>query len=302
MDARPPLLRPEPGPRTLKVTPWGGRRLARLRGAASEYADATVGESWEFSTLPGHESLALGRPLSAVLGGPLPFLAKLIDTATPLSVQVHPDDDAATGTPGKEEAWIILDAEPGARVLAGLAPGVDAPTLARAVSRANADPSAHGRALLSCLRSVPVRAGMVVLIPARTVHAIGGGILLAEIQQPSDCTYRLHDYGSERPIHVERALATLDPAAQPRIWDPAARGPARSRLHGKHLRLDVLGPGRHELLLEVDPAPPLLLIAQRGACQIGARETLAAGELALALAGPLALTVEGQVVAGTLAR
>ncbi|MEM6996038.1 MAG: hypothetical protein AAF721_36360, partial [Myxococcota bacterium] len=106
----PPLIRPEPGPTTLKVTRWAGTRLAALRGA--EDVAGAIGESWEFSTLPGSVSRACGEPLDTLLGAPLPWLAKLIDTAAPLSIQVHPTDDVVSGAPGKEEAWIILEAEP----------------------------------------------------------------------------------------------------------------------------------------------------------------------------------------------
>ncbi len=239
------------------------------------------------------------------MGGSLPFLAKLIDTARPLSVQLHPDDDPVADTPGKEEAWIILDAEPDAEVLAGLAPGVTREAFARAVSRANAEPETCGPELLACLNRIPARAGMVILIPARTVHAIGGGILLAEIQQPSDCTYRLHDYGSGRPIHVEQALTTLDPGARARVFDPGADDAAPA-LSGKHLRLRVCGSGRHEL--DASHEQPRLLVAQTSACRVhppeGAPTELAAGDLALALVGRFALEVPkgGQAVIGYLAR
>ncbi len=306
MDAPRQLLRPEPGPHTLKETRWGGTRLARLRGSDPSAQAENIGESWEFSTLAGRESRALGRPLSRVLGGPLPFLAKLIDTARPLSIQLHPDDDPVANTPGKEEAWIILDAEPGAAVLAGLAPGVTRQTFARAVSRANAAPEACGPELLACLNKIPARAGMVILIPARTVHAIGGGILLAEIQQPSDCTYRLHDYGSGRPLHVEQGLATIDPSARARVFDPLDPT-APSSIDGKHLRLRVCGAGRHEL--DVSRAQPQLLVAHTSPCQVRARAgeaptALVAGDLALALTGRLTLEVPegGQAVIGHLAR
>jgi mannose-6-phosphate isomerase len=202
-----PFLLAESGPATLKPTRWGGTRLATLRGGAARH-DAhglAIGESWEFSTLPGQESRAGGLPLGELLDSPLPFLAKLIDTALPLSVQVHPGDDA--DRPGKEEAWIVLAADPGACVWVGLAAGCEPAEFYRAVTA--------GAPLLDLLQAIPVVPGSVILVPARTVHAIGGGILLAEIQQPRDCTYRFHDHGSERPIQPEQALATVDLDAQP---------------------------------------------------------------------------------------
>lgn len=261
MDPQLELIRPEPGPTTLKRAPWGGRRLAALRvqegspaatdgptaGAADQTNDGhglPIGESWEFSTLAGSESRAQGRALSEVLGRPLPFLAKLIDTAAPLSIQVHPEDDPASGRLGKEEAWIVLDAEPGASVLAGAADGVADRDLARAMEEAIARPE-RGAVLLEALRKIPVARGMVILVPAGTVHSIGAGILLAEIQQPSDCTHRLFDYGSDRPIHPEAARAAWRIEAQPRIWRPGEPG---GSLQGRHLALHVQTPGESMLV------------------------------------------------------
>lgn len=264
------LLRPAPGPTTLKVTRWGGARLAALRGHPDPHAP--VGESWEFSTLAGSESRVGERPLGQVLGHPLPFLAKLIDTALPLSVQVHPGD--RPGAPGKEEAWIILAADPGARVWAGLAPTCSPAEFRRAVIA--------GEPLLHHLRSIAVQPGSVVLIPARTVHAIGGGILLAEIQQPSDCTFRFHDHGSERPIQPREALDVVDLDQQPAIWHPDQRP---GELHGRHLSLAILGPGAHRRERRSDPQRPTLVIPARGPLSLHAgREQLqlATGDLALA--------------------
>gem|GEM_PF-2475862 len=267
----PQLLRPEPGPTTLKVTRWGGTRLAALRGGA-ELRGQAVGESWEFSTVPGHESELAGQPLSTILGGPLPFLAKLIDTALPLSVQVHPGD--APGTPGKEEAWVVLAADPGAHVWAGLADGCDPQEFRRAV--------AASEPLLPLLRAIPVVPGTVVLVPARTVHAIGSGILLAEIQQPVDCTYRFHDHGSDRPIQPDQALAAVDLAQRAQVWQPED---PPTTLTGLHVTLEILGAGTHAR----EPAGPSLIVPVRGRGDaITAREEqpLDLGELLLARPGP----------------
>lgn len=266
-----PFLTAEPGPATLKPTRWGGTRLAALRGAHAH--DLPLGESWEFSTLPGHESRALGSPLGELLGAPLPFLAKLIDTALPLSVQVHPGDD--DDGPGKEEAWVVLAADAGARVWAGLAAGREPAEFHRAV--------AAGAPLLDLLQAITVTPGTVILVPARTVHAIGGGILLAEIQQPRDCTYRFHDHGSGRPLQPEAALATVDLAARPQVWRPGE--PART-LQGRHLRLEILDPGAHR---RDRPAQPSLIIPVHGrvdACTRDERRALEPGALTLARSGP----------------
>lgn len=296
------ILRAEPGPATLKETRWGGERLARLRGGPGDLGRA-IGESWEFSTLAGSESRALGQPLSAVLGRPLPFLAKLIDTRRALSIQVHPDDDPATGTAGKEEAWIVLDADAGAHVLAGTREGVSADDLARLARAAVADPDPAREpapALERALARVEVAAGTVILVPAGTVHAIGGGILLAEIQQPSDCTYRLFDYGSGRELHVDAALGAARVGARPRVWRP---GDAAQPLRGRHLDLVPCAAGHHTFdAAEVDA----LVVAVAGTSElIGAeRHVLAPGDLRLCAGGAVDLVVgaHGLCVIGTLPR
>lgn len=299
---RPALLAPQASSATLKTRPWGGDRLARWRAEGLTGPDAPpppIGESWEFSTLPGSASLTGGQTLAQALGRDLPFLAKLIDTARPLSVQVHPDDDESARTPGKEEAWIILDADPGARILAGVRDDVDAATLESRTRAAVADATAHGDALLGCLESIEVTPGDVILVPARTPHAIGGGILLAEIQQPSDCTYRFFDYGSERPIHVDAALMATDLRARPRRWTSGDGGGSRdgTLLRGKHLQLDVRTAGQHAW----EPAETArLLMPARGRCAIDTDDgecALEPGELRLLTRGPLSVQVpEGGVM------
>lgn len=272
----PPLLRPQPGAGTLKEVPWGGTRLAERRGGDA-HRGRTIGESWEFSTLPGRVSRANDHPLDHLLGGPLPFLAKLLDTARALSVQLHPGDDPDTGAPGKEEAWMILEAEPGAVVWAGLQPGITRDRLAAVLHAGAADPR-------DLLQEHPVIAGMLLLIPAGTVHAIGGGILLAELQQPADRTFRLYDYGSDRELHREAGLAHLDPSARPLIWRP---GQPPTELRGAHLRLRVLAGDRHQL---PHPAAPRLLTVLRGGCH-AADQRLNAGDLGL-IVGALDVTLD----------
>lgn len=299
-------IAPEVGPDTLKTRPWGGRRLAALRGATFDPA-APIGESWEFSTLEGSESRARGGSLLDLLGAPLPFLVKLIDTESRLSIQLHPADGdrpdpsgAPTGLPGKEEAWIVLDAAPGARVRAGLANGIGGDEFERRLRAAQADPQEAGAALVDALRAIPVRRGSIILVPPRTVHAIEGGLLVAEIQQPTDCTFRLFDYGSERELHVDEGLRVYDSSAQARCWQPedAAAG---VQLEGDHLRLrPVRGPG---------PLPASRLGAPRLVVQVEGRSIasdglppLSPGDLRLDLEGDAALTLgnDALVVIGTI--
>jgi mannose-6-phosphate isomerase len=150
----------------------------------------------------------LGR--GAALGAPFPWLIKLLDVQDRLSVQVHPDDETARrlrpGESGKTECWLVLDAAPGSYVWAGLRPGVDEPALRAALGA--------GR-LLECLAGFSPQPGDCLLLPAGTVHAVGGGVLLAEVQQTSDVTFRLYDWdrrdaqGKARPLHLSEALASI---------------------------------------------------------------------------------------------
>ncbi len=269
------MLTPEPGPATLKTRPWGGPRLAKLRNAPPGIA-RPIGESWEFSTMPGSESRSDGRRLGEVLGRELPFLAKLLDTSQPLSVQVHPTDDPDSGRPGKEEAWVVLEADANAQVIAGIKPGVDRATFEAAVRRSEQAPESGGD-LLAMIEAIPVRAGTVILVPAGTVHAIGGGCLIAELQQPADCTYRLYDYGSGRPLQIDDALAATRPERRPTVWQP---GSAVTTLRGDHLTLEVLAPGRHARKSATDE----LVVASVAGSRIeigGATHDLPAGALRL---------------------
>ncbi len=220
----PLLLRP-----VYKETPWGGAALRELYGR--ELPAGRVGESWELSGHPGGLSVvengpSAGRALPEVLqedpagllgrAGTLALMLKLISAQAPLSVQVHPDDRRARalGQPrGKTELWLALHASPGAGVWAGLSGPLSPEALRRHIAE---------NTLERVLRFHPLAAGDAVLLPAGTVHAIGPGLVLAEIQQESDCTFRFYDWGRGRPLHVEEALAALDPAAQPTV-QPGAR-------------------------------------------------------------------------------
>jgi mannose-6-phosphate isomerase len=145
-----------------------------------------------------------------------PLLVKFLDAHDHLSVQVHPDDFQASrfvaGERGKTEAWVVMAAEPDSCVYAGLQPGVDETILRQAISLGT---------VTECLHRVTVAADDCIFIPAGTVHAIGGGILLAEVQQSSDLTFRMFDWnrlgsdGKSRDLHVEQALQCINFAAGP---------------------------------------------------------------------------------------
>jgi mannose-6-phosphate isomerase len=187
------------GEAVVAAGPLGGRTLGELAEAAPE---ALVGRLGQAATG--------GRPV-------FPLLIKLIEATSHLSIQVHPDDAAARSLEGdklgKTEAWHVLAAEPGAELLIGLREGIDPDGFAAA--------SRRGERVAGMLRSLPARPGTTLLIPAGTVHALGAGTLVYEVQQPSDVTYRLDDWGRvdaagrPRPLHVEPGLDVTDPARRP---------------------------------------------------------------------------------------
>jgi mannose-6-phosphate isomerase len=146
----------------------------------------------------------LGEVWSGEAAGKFPLLVKMLFPQDKLSVQVHPDDAHAArlgaGAEAKTECWYILHADKGATVALGLKPGVDV----AAVRAAIADET-----LESLVENVPVSAGDMVYVPAGTIHAIGAGVVILEIQQNSDTTYRLYDYGRPRELHLEKGLGVL---------------------------------------------------------------------------------------------
>ncbi|MEI8306143.1 MAG: type I phosphomannose isomerase catalytic subunit [Chloroflexales bacterium] len=231
---------------------WGGRRLAVWLDLPPPRS-VRLGEMWQAydvnpvinGPLAGCSLADLARAYGPDLvgqrsfaryGAEFPLLAKFIDAADRLSIQVHPDDvyayahEADTGFHGKTEAWYILDAAPDADVIYGLTATVDRATFAAA---------AHDGSLDDLLQRIPVTPGDVIFVPAGTVHAINAGIMLFEIQQKSDLTYRVYDYnrrdvktGRLRELHLEKALDVSD------------FGPAR---YGKAPTLN-LSPGRDVLV------------------------------------------------------
>ncbi len=195
---------------TFDAKAWGGRRLESLGkhlppgeiGESLESGSGAVIDSGPLKGLTlGELSRTHARPLLGSRGvaaagtlNDFPLLVKLIDAHQDLSVQVHPDDDVApAGKRGKTEAWYILDARPGARIVSGVRGPIE-------IDR-----------LQDQLVEAVVQPGEVYFVPAGTIHAIGEGILLYEIQQASDVTWRLYDWGRPREIHVEAALTSAHP-------------------------------------------------------------------------------------------
>jgi len=209
-------LRPSLLERKTVAKPWGGRALERVLGIALE-PGVQVGETWEVFDRPDGsarlrsdgKTLAewmakdatalLGRGVAPSRDGRFPLLIKFIDAREALSVQVHPDDAMAAGVgdSGKSEAWVVLDAGPAARIVRGLRAGTTAERFAAAIRSADLEPLLHAFA---------PRPGDAVRVPPGVIHAIGPDVVLYEIQQNSDVTYRLYDWGRPRPLHLEDGL------------------------------------------------------------------------------------------------
>lgn len=212
-----------------KSVEWGGRRLPELvKRPAPD--DKPIGEAWVLSDVDGSVSVVADGPLAgtplrallaadpaAVLGGaaaPLgrfPLLLKFIDARRELSVQVHPNDEQAPvthpGCGGKTEAWVVLDADPAtSRLYSGLR---------RGVTRESFEAALAAKTVPDVLHAFTPRRGDCVFIEAGTVHAIGADVLVFEVQQTSDITFRLYDWGRDRPMHIADGLRCANFAAGP---------------------------------------------------------------------------------------
>ncbi|MGD0814006.1 MAG: type I phosphomannose isomerase catalytic subunit [Verrucomicrobiota bacterium] len=228
---------------------WGGRNLATLHGKTLPPA-RPIGESWEISDRPGDDSVIARGPLHgktlhwlmeqcpAELLGPrrkmpprFPLLIKIIDARETLSLQVHPPAEKAAQLGGepKTEMWYVAQAAPGAELFAGLKKGV---------CRAEFESKLARQTVTECFHRIPVKAGDAMFMPSGRVHALGAGIVVFEIQQNSDTTYRVFDWnrvdehGKGRDLHVEQSLASIDfvdiePSLLPRQTTPAGPGTIR---------------------------------------------------------------------------
>jgi mannose-6-phosphate isomerase len=213
---------------TFKERVWGGRELERLYGKKLP-PGAVIGESWEISDRPGDVSVITNGPLAGkdlrwlmthhaaeVLGnakpaaaGRFPLLCKILDARDKLSLQVHPPANKAVELGGepKTEMWYVADAAPGASLYVGLK---------RGVTRAEFEKKIADGSVAECFHRIPVRAGDTMFLPSGRVHAIGAGLVIFEIQQNSDSTYRVFDWhrvgldGKPRELHVGQSLACID--------------------------------------------------------------------------------------------
>jgi mannose-6-phosphate isomerase len=191
----------------------------------------------------------------------LPLLVKLIFTSERLSVQVHPDD-GEDGPRGKTEMWHILESEPGASIALGFR---------EPITRERLEESARTGEIEKLLNWMPVSAGETYFTPAHTVHAIGAGIVLCEIQQNSDITYRLWDYGRPRELHLEKAVPLCDLDVHP------GATPAGEPVYCKHFVTEAVGVRAGEQITP-DAHHCHLWICLAGEATIGS-ETVQAGEV-----------------------
>lgn len=213
---------------------WGGDRITQLKHMP-DITGNNIGESWEVSAMPGNESVVdggtfhgaslphlvstlreqlVGNEVYKVYGNDFPLLIKIIDAHDRLSVQVHPDDELAAQqhhSPGKTEMWYIIDAAPQACIMAGVN---------RELTVQEFDTLLASGHITDCITTHRSKPGDVYFLPAGTIHSIGAGNLLVEIQQASDITYRLYDFdrrdasGNKRQLHTElaRRAVSLTPS------------------------------------------------------------------------------------------
>ena len=244
---------------------WGGRALATRPGIELP-PDVPIGETWEIVDRGEENSVVAlgafqGRTLRELMeeraseilgtarpakGGRFPLLVKYIDATQDLSVQVHPDDDAAASIGGdaeaKTEAWYVLDSAAGGCVYAGLDPTVE---------RDEFESIADGPGVVDALQRFEVEAGDCVLVRGGTVHAIAAGVSILEVQQNSDTTYRLYDWGrvgldgKPRETHVRRALASVrfgeDVRPRRPEWRPSEEEGEGALERAELARSDVFG-------------------------------------------------------------
>lgn len=218
----------------LRTMVWGGEKIESFKGLPRDPAAVPrrIGESWEISAVEGHVSVVangpfagktltelmqeqgpalVGRDVFAKTGTEFPLLIKFIDAKTNLSIQVHHDDTLASrthpGMKGKTEMWYVIGADPGARLLSGLS---------RSITPEEYETRVRDHTITEVLATHEIAPGDVFFLPAGRIHAIGAGSFLAEIQQTSDLTCRIYDYGrlgldgKPRELHIEEAKEAID--------------------------------------------------------------------------------------------
>lgn len=306
-------LKPDP---IIKLSPafkdylWGGTKLRDVYGKQCDFD--TIAESWELSAHPAgncvvasgrHKGLSFSKYLETVGKGVLgwkcaplqsfPLLIKFIDAKQNLSVQVHPNDDYALENEneyGKNEMWYVIDAEPGAGLYVGFNQDVDRDEVERRV---------EDNTILDILNFYPTHPGDVFFIPSGTVHAIGAGNLICEIQQSSNSTYRLYDYGrvdkfgNPRELHLQKALDVLDY----RKYEPVELEESEGQIRCKYFEVEILGvDGEKKALVTDDSFHSLSCIRGTGTIELnGNRATVKKGDTFFIPATNETLSIEGSM-------
>jgi mannose-6-phosphate isomerase len=301
-----PILLFEP---LLKELVWGGRRLGEVLERQLP-GQKPIGESWEVVDLPGDQSVVRGGPLAglsleelgarhgpdllgeaALLDGRFPVLVKFIDATQTLSVQVHPTAETCArlgaGARPKTEAWYIIECEPASLLYVGLAPGVDRAGFARAIEEGS---------VAQLLAQVRVKPGDLIFLPAGTIHAIGAGIVLAEVQQSSDTTFRVFDWnrvgldGKPRTLHVSQALESIDFSQQgpPRASSPPSGRPGLTCDYFQIEKVELIR--ENPATIQSEGQGPLVLVSVHGRGEVTVRAgdesaRLTLGQTALVPAG-----------------
>jgi mannose-6-phosphate isomerase len=252
---------------------WGRRDIPAAFGTVGE-ADEPVGEVW-FERLDGADA---------------ELLVKYLFTSERLSIQVHPDDATARAAGylrGKDEAWLILSAEPDARIGLGTHRMLSPEELRR---------SALDGSIVDLLDWQKVRPGEVIYSPAGTIHAIGGGLSLIEVQQNCDLTYRLYDYGRPRELHLDEAMAVARTGPFERSHSPTRSGAGSAvELEGPSFVLERwrdVG----SAMVRPEPGRPLLLIMLAGEGRIGDTPLQPGGVVALEAPAALVLGSGGELL------
>ena len=219
----------------LKTLVWGGEKIAPFKGISTDQHN--IGESWELSGVKGNESVVsngefAGRTITELLdeykgrligeknykktGNEFPLLIKFIDAKQDLSIQVHPDDELAAkrhnGSKGKTEMWYVVDADKDAHLMSGLT---------EKITPEEYEQKVNDNTITNVLHDYKVTPGDVFFLPAGRIHSIGSGSFIAEIQQTSDITYRIYDFGrlgldgKPRELHTELAKSAIDYSVYP---------------------------------------------------------------------------------------
>jgi mannose-6-phosphate isomerase len=261
---------------------WGGDRLRRGHHPTAEAWVVWEDDQIESGPLAGKtlgetaaefgESL-LGTKATGHTGTRFPLLIKLLDCAQWLSLQVHPNDQQAVelegpGQSGKTEAWHILEAKPDATLIAGLKPGTSADRLARSI---------RDGSIIGHVQYANVRAGDTVFMPAGTLHALGPGLLIYEVQQTSNWTYRVYDWGrpatEARPLHIKKSIQVTQADFQPPVIPmPACEDGSRERLiQSQYFTLEILCASTNTIRLDTkgDSFHAITLIEGRSILRTG---------------------------------